>query len=257
MSTESLNEVLIQFDPAPDSLLREISKHIDDAMLEQIALADYGEEKEEHLAALREIRDTGKTPIKMEWCPTEVLELIRWSQPDDPNWKPGATGLFGHWMRAFCTAALLRALREPTNYDVGDSEKTLINLILSLRALPIDLNPQAASFLSWLLLHSDLESNNEALPAYGVGLLWFALQHPGSTHGYALESLANWIIHRSTQLHPNLILEPGSLPLRLGFGNPPPSAWQCLGEVMFDLDLNSYSLELQGYIQLIAAELAS
>ena len=112
-------DLLKRFDPEPDVLLRAISAHVDDEVLTEISLADYGEDAEVHLAALRTIRDTGTFSLPMHWYPAEVLELIRWSEPEDPNWKPGRTGEFGHWMRAFCCAALLRATREPWNCGDG------------------------------------------------------------------------------------------------------------------------------------------
>jgi hypothetical protein len=53
-----IEELLNRFEPESDGLLREISKHIDDEMLMEIARADYGEEQDDHLAALRKLRDT-------------------------------------------------------------------------------------------------------------------------------------------------------------------------------------------------------
>ena len=100
-------------------MLSEISKHITDDMLAEIALADYGQDQEKHLAALRRLRDTGTFVKPMHWHPCEVLELMRNSQPDDPSWKPGGSGTRGHWARAFACAALLRAKQEPWKYQ-GD-----------------------------------------------------------------------------------------------------------------------------------------
>lgn len=109
-------ELLNRFDPEPDVLLRAISGHVSDEMLEWISTADYGSRADEHLTALVQVRDTGTFPEELHWCPMEVFELIRWSEPDDPNWKPGRTGEFGQWMRAFSCAAILRAELEPYNY---------------------------------------------------------------------------------------------------------------------------------------------
>jgi len=234
-------------------------------MLEEIASADYGEEFECHLGKLRIIRDTAAPLVEMRWCPTEVLELMRWSQPEDPAWKPGSTGLRGHWMRAFCCAALLRALREPSNYDIGTgNETTLINFILSARELPIDLSSSATGFLAWLLLNSDLEGRDESICAYGIGLMWFALQTPGSiANGIlrhipenALLTLVQWICRRSAELYPELIMGSDCLPVRMGVGNPPPSGWQKLGTLFCDLDLSRCSVRLREMVEEIGLQLS-
>ena len=86
---------------------------IDDGMLEQIAAADYGYRADEQLTALRLIRDDRQLPDRVATVPLEVLELIRWSQPEDPLWQPGGQGRRGHLMRLFCCAALLAAGDKP------------------------------------------------------------------------------------------------------------------------------------------------
>ena len=96
------------FQPQADQLLRQVSRLIDDGMLEEIAAADYGYDVEKHLAHLQLIRDEGSFAVPMRWEPREILELIRWSEPEDPKWKPGAFGERGHWMRAFACTSLLR-----------------------------------------------------------------------------------------------------------------------------------------------------
>src|SRR3569833_4443008 len=103
-------ELLNQFDPDGDALLRAISAHVTDEMLECISMADYGCDCDAHLAALRQLRDTGALPENPGWVPMEVLELIRWSEPENPEWKPGRTGEFGHWMRVFLCVVFLRAV---------------------------------------------------------------------------------------------------------------------------------------------------
>ena len=75
-------DLLERFDPEPDGLLDSISAYIDDEMLKEISLADYGDDAPEHLTALRTLRDAGIFPAKMVWVPGEVLELIRWSEPE-------------------------------------------------------------------------------------------------------------------------------------------------------------------------------
>src|SRR5580658_3056441 len=249
-------ELLNRYEPESEGLLREISKHISDEMLEWISTADYGSRADEHMMALRQVRDSRTFPEEMYWCPMEVLELIRWSEPKDPEWKPGRIGEFGHWMRAFSCAALLRATREPWNYGDGlGTDSTLVQLILSLHALPVDFTSQAVKFLAWLLLNSDPEGQDEQVCAYGIGLLWFALRLTPPVADGTLISLTNWILLRAKELYAELLFDGGSVPLRMGVGNPPPSRWAPLGAAMFGLDLSERASELQELVQMIGSEL--
>jgi hypothetical protein len=248
-------ELLNRFDPGADELLGEISKHIDDEMLRCIASADYGKDQQQHLVALRQVRETGTFPREMYWYPAEVLELIRWSSPENPDHKPGATGLLGHWTRAFCCAALLRATREPYNYGDGVStNQSLINLILSLRILPVNFTPQAVKFLAWLLLQCGPEGQDEQICPYAIGLLWFALQLSTPVADEMLISLAQWIVRKADEQTAERTSR-GQWALRMGVDEPPPSAWEVLGNALFDLDLSSRSQELREWVRLIALEL--
>jgi len=71
-SERMLRDFLGSLEPDQDSLLSAISRHITDEMLAEIAKADYGQDKEKHLAALRLLRDEGKFVPPMHWYPCEV-----------------------------------------------------------------------------------------------------------------------------------------------------------------------------------------
>jgi hypothetical protein len=83
----------------------------------------------------------------MGWHPGEVLELIRWSDPEDPDHKPGSTGRRGHQMRAFACAVLLSAASDG-GYD-GNEEATLAQCLSSARVLGDAMNDAVARFLTW------------------------------------------------------------------------------------------------------------
>ena len=195
-------DLLNRFEPDGDVLLRAISAHITDEMLECISQADYGCDADDHLVALRQLRDTGAFPESPGWVPMEVLQLIRWSEPENPEWKPGRTGEFGHWMRAFSCAAILRAEHEPWNYHYNDGStcSTTIQLIFSLEALPVDLKHEAARHFAWLLLKSDPEGKNDSIREYGVALFWFALQFRPQVADADLIALAEWTVRRADEL---------------------------------------------------------
>lgn len=118
-------------------------------MLTEIAEADYSTDIAEHLAALLPTRDSGVMP-PLAWHPVEVLGLIRWSEPGEADWKPGAAGERGHVMRAFACAVLLRMAAEAENQDHDFSENdTLIQLIDSAMALGPEVTEAAARFVAW------------------------------------------------------------------------------------------------------------
>lgn len=117
-----LHDFLNPLKPDQDALLLELSNHITDEMLDEIARADYGQDQELHLAPLRSLRDQHTFVEPMHWYPCEVLELVRNSGPD------GSLSIHDHWIRAFSSAALLRAKNEPWNHqaDAAQPSFTLI-----------------------------------------------------------------------------------------------------------------------------------
>jgi hypothetical protein len=249
-------DVLDRLEPDAEGLLRDISAHIDDEMLEEIAATDYGQDIEKHFAALKQIRDTGLFPEKMYWFPGEVLELYRNSWFENMEMKPGNFE-FETWARAFSCAALLRATREPWNYGDGISTgSTTIRLIHSLRLLAVDFTQQAVKFFAWLLVASEPEGRDDQVCAYGIALLWFALHSNPPIADETLLSLTNWVVRRAKELFSELIFDTGPLPIRMGVGNPPPSPWMELGNAFFDLDLSGRTPELRAAIQEIGLEMA-
>src|SRR4051794_15308746 len=98
---------------------------IDEAMLAEIAAADYGHRADEYLATLRHLRDGRRIPDRLDAVPIEVLELIRVSEPDDPAWTPGRPGRTGHLMRLFCCALLLAVADNAQLRQYFDEEPTL------------------------------------------------------------------------------------------------------------------------------------
>jgi hypothetical protein len=193
-TADELAALLAPFDPERDELLRLLSRRVDDGMLREIAEADYGEEADAHEAALRRIRDRGETPVPIGWVPKEVLELIRWSQPDDPNYRGGRKGERGHRVRAFATAALLRAGAEPPNAGFISSEnETLAQLLASSSVLGPDVERAALRFLAWRAIHfSDQETER---PFFALAVLLAAVAVGWHRLGdeFFLDRLIDWV----------------------------------------------------------------
>jgi hypothetical protein len=249
-------ELLDRFEPDGDVLLRAIAAHVTDEMLECISKADYGSDADEHLAALRQLRDTGLLPQNPGWVPMEVLELIRWSEPDDPEWKPGRTGETGNWMRAFSCAAILRAEHEPWNYLYNDgcTDSTTIQLVLSLDALGVDLNREAARVFAWLILKSEPEGKNDSIRGYGVALLWFALHLKPRVADEDLIALAQWVVRRADELKWDPRTTEFSGLKGMVIGCQKRSGWEMFGVKLAEVDLSGRSAELQTWVRLIAEQ---
>jgi hypothetical protein len=164
---------------SPHPALRMVSDLLTPDMIDEIAAADYGNDIERHRAAIVEIAKTGTTPEPLLWHPTEVLELIRWSEPENPNWKPGRTGEQGHVMRAFCCTALLQSGHSIQNRraSLGYAD-TAIHLVESLDHLDPALKRHACDLLSSLakLLAVDQPENLDS-PLLMAGALWLAATH--------------------------------------------------------------------------------
>ena len=250
-------DLLNRFEPDGDALLRAISAHVTDEMLEVIAEADYGCDADAHLEALRQFRETGRLPQNPGWVPMEVLELIRWSEPENPEWKPGMTGESGHWMRAFSCAGILRAEHEPWNYHYNDesTSSTTIQLVMSLDALSVDMNREAARAFAWLIVKSDPEGKNDSLREYSVALLWFALQLKPVVADEDLIALAEWLVRRADELKWDPRVAEFSGLKGMVIGCQKRSAWEMFGVKMGEMDLSGRSAELRTWVRLIAEQL--
>ena len=144
--------LLQAYPPDATGLLSFYRARVDRAMLVEISEADYGYDQEVHLAALERIWSRGEVPAPMQWEPREVLALTRWSEPEDPEWKPGATGPRGYRMRGFACTVLLCAAYLPANEGYFDGEnQTLAQLLDSVRAAESDGWPVLGRFLTALL----------------------------------------------------------------------------------------------------------
>ena len=71
MSTQPLDLL----EPTDRSLLNLVFDRVDAGMLAEIAMCDYGDGVEIHLAALQQTR-ANKIPIPLQWHPGKVLCLI-------------------------------------------------------------------------------------------------------------------------------------------------------------------------------------
>lgn len=244
------------FEASADALLTRLSSHIDDTMLWDIAGADYGRQASEHHAVLRRMRDTGFVP-RPDWVPQEVLELIRWSEPDQPDWLPGDRGARGHWMRAFCCAALLRMAGETGDRTHTSFNETVVGLTTSLVALDAAFWREAGTFFAWFIDRMAGFSYRSEEPFVAVALLWCAL-HDDKIPDAAIGSLCSWIADREeAQAYQGAGAANGHGWLhRLSHHDQRRATWRALGRKMAKLDLQGRSEQARDWVTLIALALA-
>jgi len=244
------------FQPNADELLRRVAQHVDAQMLDEIAAADYYRDVKEHRAHLQQIRADGSFAVPMRWHPQEVLELIRWSDPEDPSWKPGAPGERGHWMRAFACTSLLRAAGESENSELRNGwNQTLIQLIGSLCTVAPELYPAAAAFLAWLIPRVEQYNDTEELGFFAIGLLWLALHLQAAVPDDVVVALSERIAAEARLASGHGPHAEGWL-LGTTFYNLQHRAWKRLGQELTALDLRDRARPTREWVSLIGSELA-
>ena len=175
----------------PTTLLGQIARRVDDSMITEIAEADYGDDVDEHRVALERIRRDHRPPPPGDWHPREVLELIRWSEPEDPEWKPGATGRRGHVMRAFACATLLAGASADTEGYFDNENETLIQLVRSVLTLGGELPRHTRNAIVWRL--DGPNPPDDERPFFLLAILLLTLFLDDVDDAVAVETLARWI----------------------------------------------------------------
>jgi hypothetical protein len=169
-------------EPSDWPLLDLMVEHIDDSILAEIAIKDYGHDAEIHLAALHQIR-AKNIPVPLKWHPGEVLCLTRWTELESLKLLDGGISTRNHWMRLFACTALIWASLEPENDDdqgeywnhIEGEESTIIQFLNSALYLGDDVAIAALKFLGWrmqyqiqrALIHEDFGN----CPCYAVAML--------------------------------------------------------------------------------------
>jgi hypothetical protein len=150
-------------------------------MLREIAAADYGWKADECYILLQPMLKAGLVATH-DYNLREVLELIRWSESEEPR---------GHWMRLFGCTALVRFAA--THGDLFASEcDTLAQLTASAIELGQPVAQCAASVLARRFLAYPGEYPDGAFLAFAI-LLLSAHLHRGEGSRAWLKDLATWV----------------------------------------------------------------
>jgi hypothetical protein len=124
-----LARLLAELQPDRLALRDWVAPLLDASMIDQVAPADYGSDVKEHRRGVRGLLTVERLPGRLAWHRSEVLEVIRWSMPDDPTWKSGGPGRRGHLLRLFSCLVLVRT---HTGQDPTDSLVPLVDSALQL-----------------------------------------------------------------------------------------------------------------------------
>ncbi|MFA6113384.1 MAG: hypothetical protein WC729_05315 [Sphingomonas sp.] len=230
-----------------------MAAHVDDAMLQEIADADYTAGAQLHYDALLGMRDKGLLPA-FAWHPHEVLELIRWSEPDRPDHKPGGAGVRGHWMRAFCCAALLRSAGTADMGAYNSFNETVAGLVASLEAVGADLWNEAGSLLTWFVDRTASAGYAEEDAFLGVALLHCALR-AGGVADDAIVALCRWIAEREKAVVGRFPTDDTWLH-RTTPHDQRRDTWTMLARVLEGVDMRARSTDAREWTNLIITSLA-
>lgn len=201
------HSLLNQFNPSDSTLWVWLRAHIDDAMLEKIAAADYGMNFENYLRVLKRTRDEpwqsnevlvrppkGKAQVPVWYQALEVLNLMRWSEPENSQQEEEQT--VGHLMRAFCCVVLLRIAAESANCNtanINTESETIIQLIASVLTLEHEAIEFTLQLLCWRML--SLPVDNQECPFFAMGILLLATAlYTSEKKGAVLRQLSELVL---------------------------------------------------------------
>jgi hypothetical protein len=140
---------LANWDSSASALFDGLRKQVTLQNLTCIANADYGMDASKHLAALRDICESGKVPRVLAWQPHEVLALTRWSDGQNVN----------HLERALACTLLCMA---PSDTDELVTTGPL--LLESCLALGTETTGHAQQFFAWLAESVADECDEDEMP---------------------------------------------------------------------------------------------
>lgn len=199
---DAINDLLLRLGPSGTALLDWLRPLLDDSHLREIALVDYGFNEDENFQALQRIHQGHPIPIPLRWVPREALELVRWSNLDDPQHlspPPNHKGIRAHLLRAFCCAILLKAADAPETLGNIDTEiDTLGRLVVSILYLGKEASESALRFLYWRVSRLSKENEDRPFFAMAVLLLYASLFKPGQD-SHDLILLTDWVIAEEAQ----------------------------------------------------------
>jgi|SRR5215472_7026546 len=204
-------DLFAAFKPDADSLLRHMSKYIDDDALERIAKFDVlgGRERiafiAHHLAMLRDVCTmpnpiSGDLTDSLIWCMRFEPDVDRVQRHKDRR------HLTGHWERAYACTVMLRTYGHAVTRETPlnpSANEILIQLLGSLRYLDVNFDAELMAYLAWLIpcLADARWPDWDERVFLGVGLLSLAAQSKAVSDAVVIE-LTQWLVGEETRTKP-------------------------------------------------------
>ena len=177
---------------------------VEDSMLYKIAQADdQSRSAAEDFEMLKRIRDRLEIPVPIAKINTDALNIVRWSEPDNPQRGYVGRCRDGHLMRAFTCAILLLAAAEPGNIGYIHSENdTVIQLFLSAIAIGEEAPTHTITLMAWRLiqlLHPIVEEKERTF--FGIALLFLLIrQYEHNPNPEAIAALVKWVLREEERV---------------------------------------------------------
>lgn len=189
--------LLAAFPPSRNALIDSARLETDDAMLMEIAKADYGQGVDELMPEIRAIRDTGIVPSPVSNMLFEVLTLTHYSNldvPEAPPLEPGPAVLRAHQTRFFACALLLH-IESGWPYEFClTTGSALANGIISAKHLNEGMSAAVGCFLTWRLVgQKEVEESEGVLFALALLILATRLRSERFTES-DLGAVATWAL---------------------------------------------------------------
>jgi hypothetical protein len=127
-----LQSAFSELQPDGEGLFQWLQQSLTEDEILAVAACDYGDQVEEHRAAIVKILDTRGVSELFDWVPREVLALTRWTNIEPSTATVAA--ISAHRQRLLATAALMSQLTlDPLDEDA--SESSLFGFVDSAMAL--------------------------------------------------------------------------------------------------------------------------
>ena len=168
-----MSEYTIPNPDYPIELIDRLKPLMTDEIIHTVALADRGDDAQEHETAIRRIVSESRISRPMRWVPRETLELTRWWNPENhEHYMIKVLEIHeAHIARAFCSACLLACITD----EIGEPFDSLPGLISSCYTIDPSLLVDIFPLINWYLRLYPTDAahdiNHEEIIASSIGKL--------------------------------------------------------------------------------------
>lgn len=163
------SEIVERYPPDRFVLFDLLRSLVPDTLLKEIALADYGQEVQRHLDALKRVRNRQGEDQRLDWYPREVLELVRWGAPKE--WPAHDRQL----ATSFCACALIVMPWAASDEGFLEAD-SVAALLIAVPELDSDLIVPLIKLLVELLVHSEPWDEDYLYVAFGCVYLLYRVE---------------------------------------------------------------------------------